>query len=303
MKLGFFRGLVSNFGDELSPWLFSRLLPDFFNDDESTVFYGIGSIIGMNFHSDPNLIPKRIIVGSGFVPQYLKKPQIDEKWDIQFVRGPRTAMSLGLPVSTGVGDSAILIRSVLTNPERKNEVTSFMPHWQSVDSGYWEEACKRAGINFIDARRPVEEVLNEILRSRLVIAEAMHGAIVADALRVPWSPITPINAVHADKWLDWAEALDMNLKRYWMPPSSLLELRWVLRPENKGYIKEAQYGKIRMGVEDVMCSLAAKRLRQLANKSGYLSSDAAIERATLQMFEKVSTLRARYGSQLSGASL
>jgi len=294
MKLGFYRAHVSNFGDELSPWLFSRLLPDFFDDDESVVFYGIGSIIGINFHSNPDFIPRRIIVGSGYVPNYARKPEIDEKWDFQFVRGPRTAKSLGLPPDMGIGDAAILLRSVLKNPERTNEVVSFMPHWQSIDSGNWEEACKRAGINFIDARRPIEEVLSEILRSRLVIAEAMHGAIVADALRVPWLPVTPINAVHADKWHDWAEALDMNLKRFWMQPSSLVEFRPLLLPELRGYSRKAHYGKIRTGIDDVLCSLVARRLRQFASKPGYLSGDAAIERATLRMMEKISALRTRY---------
>ena len=51
-----------NFGDELNPWLWSRVLPGFFDDDDAELFLGIGSIL---FDSWP-ASSRKIVVGSGF---------------------------------------------------------------------------------------------------------------------------------------------------------------------------------------------------------------------------------------------
>ena len=52
--------------------------------------------------------------------------------------------------------------------------------------GNWRKACDRAGITFLDSTADPLETIAKIRGSRLVISEAMHGAIVADALRTPW---------------------------------------------------------------------------------------------------------------------
>jgi succinoglycan biosynthesis protein ExoV len=48
-------------------------------------------------------------------------------------------------------------------------------------------------------------VLSEISHTKLLLAEALHGAIAADALRVPWIPVH--DARNEDtllfKWQDW----------------------------------------------------------------------------------------------------
>ncbi len=87
-----------------------------------------------------------------------------------------------------------------------------------MDIGKWKEVAQLAGVNLIDPRKPVEEILNELLRSRLVIAEALHAAIVSDALRIPWIPMLPINALNRDKWLDWADSLGIVLRPFRLWP-------------------------------------------------------------------------------------
>src|SRR5690242_12985669 len=62
MKMFAYRGKHENFGDELNHWLWERLLPGFFDDDESQLFLGIGSILYDNF--DPNM--QKIVFGSGY---------------------------------------------------------------------------------------------------------------------------------------------------------------------------------------------------------------------------------------------
>src|SRR5262249_9044288 len=145
-------------------------------------------------------------------------------WRFYCVRGPLTAKACGLSESKVAGDAAILLN--VHRPRRAAVVRhrcSFMPHWQSIDRGNWRAACELADLDFIDPRDPVEEIIDRIEASAVLITEAMHGAIVADALRVPWIPILPFGAGHRMKWLDWAGALDVRLNPVAIWPSSLIE--------------------------------------------------------------------------------
>ena len=63
MKMFAFRGKVSNFGDELNHWLWPKLLPaNFFDDDDGKLFLGIGSIL---YDSHPAKSQK-IVFGAGY---------------------------------------------------------------------------------------------------------------------------------------------------------------------------------------------------------------------------------------------
>jgi succinoglycan biosynthesis protein ExoV len=283
MKMIYFQGKHRNFGDDLNLWQWPRLLPDFFDDDEKTVFIGIGSIIGM--HKFPEGTQK-ILFGPGVVPKYNTPPDISgPDWTTYFVRGPRTARLLGLTPDKALSDGAILLRTLVETSNRKPDTISFMPHWESLERGQWEKACALAGITLIDPRGTVDDVLSQMLRSKVIIAEAMHGAIVADALRIPWVPLLPLNPVHRDKWFDWAEALNIRLARHRLWPSSLLEARlWKLR-------KPITASPLAGPLEKALPHLAAHRLTQLAKIPGQLSEDREIERVTARMLEKLEELK------------
>jgi succinoglycan biosynthesis protein ExoV len=67
-----------------------------------------------------------------------------------------------------------------------------------------------AGIRYIDPLAPVPKVCAQLAGSSVVIAEAMHGAIVADAFRVPWIPAATSGRFNRFKWQDWALSLGMS---------------------------------------------------------------------------------------------
>ncbi len=82
----------------------------------------------------------------------------------------------------------------------------------------FERICARLGINYIDPCGPIEDVLRGIEDSNKIVAEAMHGAIVADALRVPWVPVQLSDRILNLKWWDWCRSLNMEYKPLRFPP-------------------------------------------------------------------------------------
>ncbi len=291
MKMFAFTGKASNFGDDLNAWLWSRVLPGFFDDDDSTRFIGIGSTL---YDSHP-AASRKLVFGAGYAG-YSALPTIDESWDIRFVRGKRTAQALGLAEDLAVGDAAILIRTVAPAPREKRYAVSYMPHFESATYGSWEQVCERAGVHFIDPRWPVDRVLDEILASRLLISEAMHGVIVADALRVPWKAIEPFDPNHRAKWQDWASVLDVSIDFARLGPSNAIEWamshfwnrrRMIFRLRKRTPLLR----KLGLGAA---FPAAARALKALGTASGQLSPDAAIEQATARMQVEVERLRRDY---------
>jgi succinoglycan biosynthesis protein ExoV len=294
MKLIIARLREPNFGDELNGWMWPRLLPGFFDDDPSAVFLGIGSIITHRFDGPY----AKVVFGAGHVREYGRLPDLAAPdWTFYFVRGPRTAAALGLDPDLAVGDAAILVRTLDDLPPRDPQVASFMPHWESMGWGYWERACEIAGLNLIDPRRPVPQVLREIARSRVVVAEAMHGAIVADSLRVPWVAVRPLDPRHRAKWPDWCEALGLEHAPRPLLPSSPTELVPLLtsRLSWLSAARAAMASPLLWPVREAAIRAAAASLRAAAAAPARLSSDAAIERATQRMLEKLDLLKRHRG--------
>ncbi len=281
MKMYFYRGDNPNFGDELNHWLLPRLFGDFFDDDDSTRFLGIGSIL-YDHHPAQSL---KIVFGSGW-GGYTPPPVIDDRWKVYCVRGPRTADALGLAREKVAGDAAILVRRFRAPGPPKTIKASFMPHWESIPRGHWETACRIAGVHFINPHDPVEQVMDEIEASEVLLTEAMHGAIVADALRVPWIPVLPFEAHHRMKWLDWAEALDVSVSHQVAWPSSLREA-WMLRMQRRGKVLDRLPHLATQALDWGFVRTAALRLATLVKRPPTLSTDAALDRASERLEDSV----------------
>jgi succinoglycan biosynthesis protein ExoV len=285
MKLTFFRGKAPNFGDELNAYMWPLLLPrNFLDEDEDELFVGIGSILLDTMPA----APLKHVMGSGYAGYTAPPPIHDGSWNVVFVRGPRTAAALGLPRETAICDSAILLRALELPAPTTDVGIAFMPHYESLARGNWVEACELAGITLIDPRHDVEPVIAAIRGARLLITEAMHGAIVADALRTPWIPVLPIHPRHHGKWLDWADSLSIELRPHRNRPTSLMEL-YVAMSGGRGNIEgragRASRSRLAAPANKALTFLAAERLRKLARLQPQLSSDRKIEEATARAMD------------------
>lgn len=261
MKLFYYSDSTGNFGDDLNAWLWPQLLPGVLDDDEGTLFVGIGSILDKRIPQRPN----KVVFGTGV--GYGLLPVLDERWRICCVRGPLTAEALGLPAGLAITDPAVLVSTLRKPPVAKTHRVSFIPHFRSPARAREKgvallQICARLGINYIDPSADVVEVLEGIERSELVLCEAMHGAIVADALRVPWVPLRLYDHILELKWKDWCGSLDLEYRP--------LAMRDSAPPED----------------QDIAALLEAA----LRGNNRTLSNDKAIEAATARMKAAVAAL-------------
>lgn len=219
MNYVYYKDPKGNFGDDLNGWLWPKLFGAG-NITDPEAFLGIGSIL---YDSSPlfrDLTDKRkIVFGTGVRPAH-KTFHLDNSWDIRFLRGPLSAYAFNNQFPY-VADAAYAIRQLpefdkFLHVEKKHKV-SVIPYFKSVPYFDWESLCYRLGFNYISPRSEngVEHTLQEIASSQFVIAEAMHGAILADALRVPWhrfvlsTPHTEGSGVSEFKWMDWQAAIQL----------------------------------------------------------------------------------------------
>jgi succinoglycan biosynthesis protein ExoV len=141
---------VPNFGDQLNQWLWHQLLPDFFDDDVETLFFGIGTLL----NGEAPAAKRAVIFGTGVgYGTPISKPP--ESWQIYCVRGPLSAMALNIPLSQVATDPAILIRRLFKPLGAKRYPVAFMPHWRNASAERIAK-CRQIEIQYIDPLGGVE---------------------------------------------------------------------------------------------------------------------------------------------------
>lgn len=248
---------LKNFGDDLNPWLWQKFMPGVFDDDSSTVFIGIGTLLNAEH------LPKaetRIVFSSGV--GYGTTPVIDPSWKIYCVRGPLSARELGVSDDLAITDGAILVQKYFKPAGHKKFRFSFMPHcYQDRDGGTaLRYVCDALGFQYIDPQWPVEKVLYSIGQTEVLMAEAMHGAIAADALRVPWIPLKFTANIFEFKWRDWCGAMDVEYL-----PQSVLPL-WNLPPAPNFIVNTRHLIKAKL-VKEQLAKIAKKARPVLSKQS------------------------------------
>jgi succinoglycan biosynthesis protein ExoV len=211
MELVYWKGEHGNFGDDMNLWFWDDVMPGWRDWDKADLLLGIGSLLGTPIQN-MEARARKLVLGSG--SGYGEIPTLaPAAWDIRCVRGPRTARALGLPASVGITDGAVMApRLARFATIARHEKVLFVPHHTTAsDTDFdWEAICADAGVTLLSPCGDAETVIRTIAGARLVLAQSLHGAIVADAFRVPWRALRG-GHFNAHKWADWAESMDVPL--------------------------------------------------------------------------------------------
>ncbi len=202
MKLHYCADLA-NFGDRLNPYIWSALLPGVLDEDERYLLVGIGTLLNGKVPRRP----MKLVFGTGV--GYGEPSRVDERWRVYCLRGPLSAQALGVDPALAVTDPAILVRHMPRPYVPTRNRPAFFPHYLSARYADWRAVAEMAGFDYIDPAAPVEQVIDALGSAPLVITEALHGAVVADALRVPWVPVMAYRHICRFKWADWCASLGL----------------------------------------------------------------------------------------------
>lgn len=200
IHLKYYQG-EGNYGDQINLVIWEEYINEA-KLKEKVTLYGIGTILRSSNVEDG----KKVIFGSGV--GYGDPPDITDEWVPYCVRGPKTASRLGISQEYAVTDPGILIADFIEREESRSGV-AFFPHESSLRRIPWKKYCSWLGLKFISPRWSVERVSRLIAGAEVVVTEAMHGAITADALRVPWIPIIMHDEILKFKWKDWCASMNL----------------------------------------------------------------------------------------------
>jgi succinoglycan biosynthesis protein ExoV len=279
----YYKAAAGNFGDDLNTWVWPRLLQDCdihyrhhgiehreANESARRLLVGIGTLLDDRLPARP----RKLIAGAGI--GYGPVPRPDSTWDVRWVRGPLSARALGAQPEKAITDGAALLAALpLPAPSPTAHRFGFMPH-HDMAGDTWRHICEDLGVLYLDPRAPVESTLAKLQSVGVMMAEAMHGAIAADCLRVPWVALSSSTRINEVKWLDWCASLDLEysprpIPALWPPGDGLLN-------HGKRALKER---------------LARSALqRRMHNARPVLSAEAAFRGCLSRLQDAVDRLRA-----------
>lgn len=214
MKLFYCRIEGGNFGDDMNLWFWDTIFPEFHGLYPDYTLFGIGSILGRDFLSP---FEKVLVLGSGSgygpLPDNLSTHVL-----YGWVRGPLTSKNLGLSDDMALTDPACLVplidefKDIQIDGDDFSDCI-FLPHCGTDRLGLdWSRVAVSAGMKYVSPRWDSKHVIRQIASSRRVVTESLHGAIIADAFRIPWVPVAIGPGFSSYKWTDWARSLEMDVK-------------------------------------------------------------------------------------------
>lgn len=210
MRLAYWHSSSGNFGDEMNTWFWDRELPGWQGwKDDKTFLFGIGSILNQDSLSRDGHC---VIVGSGFGYTTVGVATDYPRCDFRFVRGPLTARRLGLPTETGISDPAILAYDALPSAPRQHGNVLFVPHHATASLNLpWERWCQSLDVEYLSpCGDDSMAIIERIAGARLVVAESLHAAIIADTFRIPWITVRLSGGFNEFKWRDWTQSLELD---------------------------------------------------------------------------------------------
>lgn len=272
-----------NFGDDINPFLLGKLLAPSVMTSTEVCVVGIGSILN---HDNAKLVSQyrhKVVfsTGTGY-GEPLK--DLDESWDIVCVRGPKTAKLMGLPLSAAICDGAILLSDYFDAvAEAKRSGTVFIPHIRT----HWgtgvalQAICENLGWRYLAPDVAAGDFIDGVRSARLVMTEAMHGAILADTMRVPWIPVG-LHFHNAFKWADWFQSIGQEYSC-----NGLLPKLW--NP------KKTALGRLKYPYQQWKMGLLSRHIKDLAETCApSLSSEELLVRKKAQLREKLDYINNTY---------
>jgi len=176
---GFFWWKGVNFGDELSPVIVERIVGRPVRFESLTanrkLLLAVGSILHYARDGD-------VIWGSGF----RENPLLENRFrnlDVRAVRGPRTREFLlkkGIACPEVYGDPAILMQYLFPEFKRETPIYDYI-----IIPNIGEMSCFFPYKNVVMPTNHWKEVVQMMLRSKLVISSSLHGIIVAESFGIP----------------------------------------------------------------------------------------------------------------------
>lgn len=208
-----------NFGDDINPKLLGHLFSKSIIDSESICIMGIGTILSDEHLNNVSHYKRKVIFSSGVGYGKLNR-SFDDSWDFVCVRGPNTSAKLALPPEKGICDGAILLSEIYPVKAYQGDgPVVFIPHvessWKSREG--LETACRNLGIEYLVPDQEFDTFVKVVQSASLVITEAMHGAILADTMRIPWVPVE-FHFHNEFKWKDWFSSIQLDYVSYPLKP-------------------------------------------------------------------------------------
>ncbi len=213
MKVFCWPSPAGNIGDDLNTVIWPRLFPRISDVAHNTIFLGIGSVLD-NRHGET---ARKIVFGAGARSETTVPDVSRPEWDVRFVRGPLTARALGLGDESWITDPAILALSVFSDVSRCSSVRGnnigFIPYYKT-NRLYSSKIARLTGLMELSVSMQPINFIETMLTCKIVIAESMHGAILADTFGIPWIPcrisnISNEDDVHHFKWNDWMSSMSV----------------------------------------------------------------------------------------------
>lgn len=168
-----------NFGDYLSKVIVERMLgrPVTYRslNSKERLLLAAGSILHYARDGD-------VIWGSGFRENPVEENRF-HKIDVRAVRGPITRnylIQMGVDCPKVYGDPAVLMSYLFPEFKKQQPIYDYI-----IIPNIGEKDCFILYKNVVLPTEPWAEIIDKILKSRLVISSSLHGLIVAESFGVP----------------------------------------------------------------------------------------------------------------------
>lgn len=290
-NLYYYKTNVGNIGDDLNEWLWPDLL-DLNNVKKDIKLIGIGSIITPALEKEKNFLEStKITLGSG-VRGIDSLPNLNTNWDFSFLRGPISSLYLTGNLDNYITDGAYCLRlhskfKLLANTKKSHPI-AFMPYLRTSHLIPWEKICKELGIHYISPHplEGIESKLKEIASCEYIITEAMHGGILADIFRIPWTKFqfasNLIEGSHTNelKWQDWTRGLHIKYSTY----------NSVTFPKKVTLLPHFYHTYIKFNKKK-LSSIVNEQLQKISlSKPQSLSSSMIINEVDNKLFDKINNI-------------